>query len=75
MNQQILFNDDITFDDNSQAYIFTGLCSGERVTISIKTEKPLMLDDALKFDFECQVEEWLEDNEPPENGKIVLFHK
>ena len=74
MNQQILFNDDIAFNDCSQEYIFTGLLSGERVTIKIKTETPLPLDDALKFDFECQVEEWLEENEPPDNGEIVLFH-
>jgi hypothetical protein len=74
MNQQILFNDDMAFDDNSQEYIFTGLLSGERVTIKIKTETPLPLDDALKFDFECQVEEWLEENEPPDNGEIALLH-
>lgn len=75
MNQQILFNDDITFDDNNLEYMFTGLFSGERVTIRIKTENPLMLNDALKFDFECQVEEWLEENEPSDNGEITLFYK
>jgi len=75
MNQQILFNDDMTFDNNSQTYMFTGLLSGERVTISIKTAHPLPLTDTLKFDLECQVEEWLEDNEPPENGEITLFDK
>jgi len=75
MNQQILFNDDITFDDNRLEYMFTGLFSGERVTIRIKTENSLPLNDALKFDFECQVEEWLEENEPSDNGEITLFYK
>ena len=75
MNQQILFNDDMVFDDNSQTYLFTGLLSGERVTISIKTENPLPLNDGLKFDLECHVEEWLEENEPPENSEITLFYK
>jgi hypothetical protein len=75
MNQQILFNDDISFDDNSLEYVFTGLLSGERVTIRIKTENPLPLNDTLKFDFECQVEEWLEENEPSDNGEIALFHQ
>lgn len=75
MNQQILFNDDMAFDDKNQIWVFTGLLSGERVTIHIKTDKPLPYNEALKFDFECQVEEWLEDNEPPEHGKIALFYK
>jgi len=75
MNQQILFNDDIVFDDKSNAWVFTGLLSGERVTISIRSANHLPLSDSLKFDFECQVEEWLEDNEPLENGEIALFHK
>ncbi|NQZ21266.1 MAG: hypothetical protein HRT53_04355 [Colwellia sp.] len=75
MNQQILFNDDMAFDDNSRTYCFTGLLAGERVTISIKTETPLLLNEALKFNFECHVEEWLEENEPPENGEITLFYK
>jgi hypothetical protein len=75
MNQQILFNDDVAFDDKSHVWVFTGLLSGERVTISIKTENTLPLNEALKFDFECQVEEWLEDNEPPMNGKIDLLYK
>jgi len=55
--------------------MFTGLFSGERVTIRIKTENSLPLNDALKFDFECQVEEWLEENEPSDNGEITLFYK
>jgi hypothetical protein len=75
MNQQILFNDDITFDDHSLEYMFTGLFSGERVTIRIKTENQLPLNDSLKFDFECLVEEWLEENEPLMNGEITLFYK
>ncbi len=75
MNQQILFNDDMTFDDNSLEYMFTGLFSGERITIRIKSENLFPLNDALKFDFECQVEEWLEENEPSGNGEIILFHK
>jgi len=75
MNQQILFNDDIAFDENQQAWNFTGLLAGERITITIKTESTLKLTDELRFNFEDQVEEWLEDNEPPENCKIELLYK
>lgn len=75
MNQQILFNDDIAFDNKQQVWVFTGLLAGERITITIESVDPLELNDALRFDFESQVEEWLEDNEPPINGKIELFFK
>jgi hypothetical protein len=75
MNQQILFNDDIIFNDQIKAWVFTGLLAGERITIEIISEEPLELSDALKFDFEFQVEEWLEDNEPPVTSKIKLVYK
>jgi len=74
MNQQIIFNDDMSFDYEKRECIFTGLVSGERVTIFIKAKDIIELTNAVKFDFECQVEEWLEDNEPPMNRKIKLVY-
>jgi hypothetical protein len=74
MNQQIIFNDDMTFDHEKRQCCFTGLIAGERVTIFIKTKNSKELSESLKFDFECQVEEWLEDNEPPMNRKIELVY-
>jgi hypothetical protein len=74
MNQQIIFNDDMTFDHEKGQCCFTGLIAGERVTISIKTKNSIELSESLKFDFECQVEEWLEDNEPPMNRQIELVY-
>ena len=53
---------------------FTGLIAGERVTILIKAKDVIELTNSVKFDFECQVEEWLEDNEPPTNRKIELVY-
>ena len=74
MNQQIIFNDDMTFDHEIGQCCFTGLIAGERVTILIKAIDVIELTNSLKFDFECQVEEWLEDNEPPTNRKIELVY-
>ncbi|NQZ88592.1 MAG: hypothetical protein HRT54_13555 [Colwellia sp.] len=74
MNQQIIFNDDMSFDYEKRECVFTGLVSGERITIFIKAKDIIELTNAVKFDFECQVEEWLEDNEPPTNRKIQLVY-
>jgi len=74
MNQQIIFNDDMSFDYEKRECVFTGLVSGEHVTIFIKAKDIIELTNAVKFDFECQVEEWLEDNELPTNRKIKLVY-
>ena len=42
MNQQIIFNDDMTFDHEKGQCFFTGLIAGERVTISIKTKNSIL---------------------------------
>ncbi|MFB0980871.1 MAG: hypothetical protein QMC62_08150 [Alteromonadaceae bacterium] len=74
MNQQIIFNDDMSFDDEKKECSFTGLIAGERVTILIKAKDIVAFTNTVKFDFECQVEEWLENNEPPTNRKIELVY-
>jgi len=75
MNQQIIFNDDICFDDNQQGWVFTGLLSGERINILVQSNKHTELNNELKFDLEELIEEWLEENEPPTNNKIELVYK
>lgn len=75
MNQQIIFNDDITYDDNQQGWIFSGLHSGERINILIKCTKHKIMSDALKFDLEEIVEEWLDNNEPLPENRIDLYYK
>jgi hypothetical protein len=74
MNQQIIFNDDMSFDDEKNECRFTGLIAGERVTILIKAKDIVAFTNTVTFDFECQVEEWLENNEPPTNRKIELVY-
>ena len=75
MNQSILFNDDVVFDQSMNAWQFTGLISGELVKIIIQASvEPYQeqLPASKKLDWEMDVEEWLEDNEP-EQGIILLY--
>ena len=67
MNQAILFNDDLTFDEQQDAWRFTALLSGQRITIYFHSMQLKVLgeiDSCTKFDLEEIVELWLETNEP-----------
>ncbi len=66
MNQSILFNDDFHYDEKIGMWCFTGISSGEIVTINIYSEHPeqVKLSETMKLDWEMLVEDWLEDNEP-----------
>ena len=67
MNQAILFNDDLFFDNEQDAWCFTALVSGQSVTVyfhSIQLKQIKELDSCTKFDLEEIVELWLEKNEP-----------
>jgi len=72
MNQAIIFNDDLTFDKQHDAYRFSGLLAGEVITIyfhSIQLKNLHKIDTCTKFDLEEVVELWLEKNEP--EGNII----
>lgn len=67
MNQAILFNDDYIFDELKSAWCFTGLLSGQLITIYLYSEQlkaRTNIDNVTKFDLEESVELWLESNEP-----------
>lgn len=67
MNQAILFNDDLTFDEQQKAWRFTALLSGQRIIIyfhSMQLQRLGHIDTCTKFDLEEIVELWLEKNEP-----------
>lgn len=75
MNQAILFNDDLTFDKQYDAYRFTGLLAGEVITIyfhSMQLKNLNEVDNCTKFDLEEVVELWLEKNEP--EGNVIHIH-
>ncbi|MCW8865452.1 MAG: hypothetical protein OQK09_13525 [Colwellia sp.] len=74
MNQAILFNDDLTFDVQQDAWCFTAILSGELFTIyfhSMQLKQLQQIDSCTKLDLEEIVELWLEKNEP-EGGVIRI---
>jgi len=75
MNQAIIFNDDLIFNREFDAYCFTGLLSGEVITIyihSVQLKQLSEIDTCTKFDLEEIVELWLEKNEP--EGNLIHIH-
>ncbi len=72
MNQAILFNDDLVFDEQQGAWCFTALLSGQIITIylhSMQLKLIEKIDSCMKFDLEEEVELWLEKNEP--EGDVI----
>ncbi|MBU2894647.1 hypothetical protein KO495_15150 [Colwellia sp. D2M02] len=66
MNQSILFNDDLIFNEAQDAWCFTGLISGQKVTIyfhSIELKQLKEINSCTKYDLEEITELWLEKNE------------
>lgn len=67
MNQAILFNDDLHFDEAHDAWSFTGQLSGQRITIyfhSMQLKQLAEISNCTKYDLEEVTELWLEKNEP-----------
>lgn len=71
MNQAILFNDDHTYIAAKKLWRFTGLMSGNLISIYIAHPKSSITHED-KFVWEEDVEEWLADNEPDDNNEIWL---
>jgi len=70
VNQAILFNDDLAFDPEQDAWCFTALLSGQVIFVyfhSIQLKQLSEIDTCTKFDLEEIVELWLEKNEPEGN--------
>ncbi|WP_286234208.1 hypothetical protein [Thalassotalea sediminis] len=75
MNQAILFNDDLVFDQENEAWKVTGLLSGELLTIyfhSANLKHLASIDRCTKYDLEEITELWLEQNEP-ELSEIHIY--
>ena len=72
MNQAILFNDDLMFDKQQDAWRLTALFSGQVITIyfySMQLKQLKKIDSSTKFDLEEVAELWFEKNEP--EGDII----
>lgn len=66
MNQSILFNDDLTFDEKEDAWRLTGQLSGQIISIffhSIELKNLNIINTCTKYDLEEIAEMWLEENE------------
>jgi len=66
LNQAILFNDDLQFDEQQDAWCFTALLSGQLITIyfhSFQLKSLVTIDSCTKFDLEEIVELWFEKHE------------
>jgi hypothetical protein len=71
LNQAILFNDDLRFDEKQDAWCFTALLSGQLITVYFHSMELKLLgevDQCTRFDLEEIVELWLEKNEPEEDA-------
>ena len=67
MNQSILFNDDLKFDEEEDAWRFTAQLSGQSISIyfhSLQLKRLDEIDQCTKFDLEEIAELWFEKNEP-----------
>jgi len=67
MNQAILFNDDLYFDKQHDAWSFTGQLAGQKIVIyfhSMQLKQLTEIDNCTKYDLEEVTELWLEKNEP-----------
>lgn len=70
MNQSILFNDDLSFDKNHDAWCFTGQLAGQLITVyfhSMQLKQLSEIDNCTKYDLEEVTELWLEKNELESN--------
>lgn len=77
MNQAILFNDDLHFNAQQEAWSMSGLISGQKVQVyfhSFQLKQLDEIDTCAKFDLEEFTELWLESNEP-EQGEIHIQMK
>lgn len=71
MNQAIIFNDDLMFNDEHQAWCISGLIMGQTTTIffhSLSLSRLSQIDRCTQYDLEEIAELWLEKNEPDGNS-------
>ncbi len=74
MNQNIIFNDDFNYSDSAQCWCFTGQLGGALLTVYCQTEKEASttLSPDTKLDYELLAEEWIEQHDEPEDGRVLL---
>lgn len=71
MNQAILFNDDLSLIKPG-TWQLSGFYQGELLTFQILSSIS-EIDDGTIFDWEAQIEDWLESNEPEQSPIVLNF--
>lgn len=75
MNQALLLNSDLAFNEELDAWQLTGFYQSRGLTIfisSVKLARDIEITSDLLLDLEADIEDWLEDNEPDDNDQIWL---
>ncbi|RHW76547.1 hypothetical protein [Colwellia sp. RSH04] len=70
MNQAFIFNDDLSFNNEEDAWCLTAQLSGQLITIyyhSFELKQLDSIDTCTKYDLEEVAELWLEKNDIEEN--------
>ena len=75
MNQSVLLNDDLRFNDKRKSWCLTGQVNGEKITVVIDQcylSATSTITNSLVFDIEDQIEQWLDIYEIDDNQEILL---
>lgn len=73
MNQVFILNDDIIYNKVEKVWQCSGLLGGHLLKVTIQSIlKPNQLTQSIKFDWETEIEKWLEKNEIDENNTITI---
>ncbi len=75
MNQALLLNNDLIFDEQQQSWQMTGFYQGQDIRIFIKINrlpKNSKITSLIVLDLEADIEDWLETNEPDESNHCWL---
>lgn len=71
MNQAILFNDDLSLVEPG-VWQLSGFYQGELLTFQIHSTVTKITDD-IKFDWEADIEDWLDANEPEQSPVVITL--
>ena len=75
MNQALLLNSDLAFDETQRLWKITGFYQTQGIVVFIKEAKlspNVLITSEMIFDLEADIEDWLEVHEPNENNEIWL---
>lgn len=75
MNQALLLNNDLVFNDKLNAWQLTGFYQSQDIRIYIQSKhlsKDTIITAEILLDIEADIEDWLESHEPDEHNACWL---